>query len=186
LRSTAPRQPWGAAFALSLLGVPPPETLPVLLACLGGDDGDIRWAAANILVRIHDVPQLIEMLQDALRAGNPAQRKMAAYCLRDLDARSPAIERALFDALNDADPGVCIAAMASLARLSAHRAAVAARLIVVLDDPKAGVRRAAAAVLGALGDVSQPVVAALRAAAASPDASLRRAAERSLRLLRCL
>ncbi|HXQ21666.1 MAG TPA: HEAT repeat domain-containing protein [Candidatus Acidoferrales bacterium] len=183
LRSTAPRQQWGAAFALSLLGPAPPEALPVLLACLGNSDGDVRWAAANIMVRMRDEPRLVELLQDALCTGNPAQRKMAAYCLRDLDARSPAVQRALFDALRDAEPGVRIAVMSSLARLGVDRAAVAQRVTQLLRDVHDGVRRAAAAVLGSLGDRSEPVLAALRAAASERDPSLQRAAERSLRLL---
>lgn len=183
LRSNTPRQQWGAAFALSLLGTAPPEALPVLLACLGSDDGDVRWAAANIMVRMKDTPRLVELLQDALRTGNPAQRKMAAYCLRDLDARSPAVQRALFDALCDTEPGVRIAVMSSLACLGADRAAVAQRVTQLLRDVHDGVRRAAAAVLGSLGDRSEPILAALRAAASERDASLQRAAQRSLRLL---
>jgi HEAT repeat protein len=181
--SAAPRRQWGAAFALSLLGAPPAEVLPVLLTSLGSDDGDVRWAAANILVRMHQEPQLVDALQAVLRRGSPAQRKMAAYCLRDLDARSPAVERTLFDALNDVDPSVRIAVMSSLARLGTDRAAVAQCVGQFLQDGHVGVRRAAAAVLGSLGHRSEPVLAALRAAAGGSDESLRRAAERSLRLL---
>lgn len=183
LQSATAAQRWGAAFALSLLGTPPAEALPVLLESLGDEDGDVRWAAANILVRVRSVPSLADALSALLRTGTAAQRKMAAYCLRDLDARGATVEAALLGALDDADAAVRIAAMSSLARLAHDRAAAAQRLIGMLDDADAGVRRAAAAVLGSLGERAQSVISALRAIAASPDASLQRAAQRSLRLL---
>jgi HEAT repeat protein len=183
LHSAAPRQRWGAAFALSLLGVPPPAALPVLLECLGIDDGDVRWAACGIVVRMHGHMELIGPLCALLCTGNAAQRKMAVYCLRDLDARSPAVEQALCVALDDADAGVRLAALSTVARLATDRAAVAARLITLLDDADAGVRRAAAAALGTLGERSPTVLAALRVAVGSPDPSLERAAAGALRLL---
>ena len=99
LESDVTRQRWGAAYALSLLGDAPPVTLPTLLEALGSDDGDVRWAAGNILARLRGDTALVDALQQLLGTGNPAQRKMAAYCLRDLDARSPAVERALLAAL---------------------------------------------------------------------------------------
>src|SRR5437870_453881 len=88
LRSTAARQRWGAAYALSLLGAPPRETLPVLLETLGEDDGDMRWAAARIVVRMRDEPELVGMLAELAVRGRGSQRKMALYCLRDLEASS--------------------------------------------------------------------------------------------------
>jgi HEAT repeat protein len=183
LESPLPSQRWGAAFALSLFRTPPAEALPVLLQSLGDDDGDVRWAAANILVRMHAQPPLVDALCVLLGAGSAAQRKMAAYCLRDLGVSSAAVDRALHAALDDQNTAVRIAAMASLTRLARDRAAVAQRLIGMLDDADAGVRRAAAAALGSLGERAASVLSALRALAASPDASLQRAAQRSLRLL---
>jgi HEAT repeat protein len=183
LRSTLPRERWGAAFALSLVGTPPAEALPVLLECLGSDDGDVRWAAASAVVRVPQRAALTDALCSLLRTGGAVQRKMCAYCLRDLDFRSPAVEAALAAALDDPDSAVRIAAMAGLTRLAANRADVARRLIILLGDAHEGVRRAAAASLGALGERSAPVIDTLRAATTSPDPSLRRAAERSLRLL---
>ncbi len=185
LQSAAPHQRWGAAYALSLLGALPPASLPVLVECLGVDDGDVRWAAANILLGMRGAGDVVDALRELLRAGNAAQRKMAAYCLRDMDAPSPVAERALLAALDDAEPGVRMAAMSALVRLSADHTAVARGLIPLLGDAEPGVRRAAAATLGAVGERSDVVLAALRAAAAGPDPSLRRAAERSLRRLEC-
>ena len=183
LQSSVPIQRWGAAYALSLLGTPPPQSQAALLECLGVDDGDVRWAAAAILLRMDDQPGMIAALQGLLRGGDAAQRKMAAYCLRDLGARLPTVEQVLLDATNDQQPGVRMAAMSGLTRLGTDRAVVSQRLTVMLQDHDAGVRRAAAAALGTLGDRSDAVLAALRVAFDSPDASLKRAAARSLRLL---
>jgi HEAT repeat protein len=108
---------------------------------------------------------------------------MAAYCLRDLGVRSPAIETALLAALHDTEAGVRLAAMSSLARLSATHALLVPHVADLLTDPDPGVQRAAAVVLGTLGESSTAALTALRQAAASPDASLRRAAERSLHRL---
>jgi len=182
---TAPdmRRRWGAAFALSMLGEPPPESAAALLEALGCDDGDIRWAAADILRRLQGRPDLLDRLCALLREGNAAQRKMAAYCLRDLDARRDVVAPALSAALDDSEPAVRLAAMSALARLCVDRAAAARRIALRLSDVDAGVQRAAAATLGQLGERSEPVLAALRAAAGSSDTSLQRAANRSLRIL---
>lgn len=183
LESDVTRQRWGAAYALSLLGDAPPVTLPTLLQALGSDDGDVRWAAGNILARLRGDTVLVDALQQLLGTGNSAQRKMAAYCLRDLDARSPAVERALFAALHDPDTNVRLAIIAAIGRLAIDRATAAQGLIDLLGDPDARVHRVAAAVLGLLGERSDAVHAALKIASQSADASLARAAERSLRLL---
>src|SRR6266403_381770 len=174
----------GAAFALSLAGDPPAASLPVLLETLGADDGDLRWAAAGIVVRLqHERAALVESLRTLVASGNAAQRKMALYCLRDLEACTPAVEQAVLHALGDADRDVRLAAVATLARLARDRGAAAAKLVHALETGDERVRRAAAAALGALGERSAPVLAALGAASASPDPSLRRAAEGALRQL---
>jgi HEAT repeat protein len=183
LRSASPRLRWGAAYTLSLLGEPPPSAIPVLLETLGVDDGDVRWAAAGIVVGVRDRPALVDRLVVLVRDGNAAQRKMALYCLRDLGARSPATAAAALAALADEDAGVRLAAMASVPRLVEERSAAAAGLVAALAGGEERLRRAAAAALGSLGERSATVVAALRDAAGSPDRALARAAERSLRML---
>jgi HEAT repeat protein len=183
LQSDVTKQRWGAAYALSLLGDAPAVTLPTLLEALGSDDGDVRWAAGNILVRLRGNTALVDALRQLLGTGSSAQRKMAAYCLRDLDARSPAVERALFAALHDPDTYVRLAAIAAIGRLAIDRATAAQGLMNLLAGPNANLQRAAAAVLGVLGDRSDAVRAALTRASQSADVSLARAAERSLRLL---
>jgi HEAT repeat protein len=174
---------WGAAYALARVGPPPPEVLPVLLDALGEDDGDVRWAAADILVRLPDSEAVATAVRRLAAEGNPAQRKMALYCLRDRDARGPAVEAVVLAGLDDPTAGVRLAAMASLARLAADRARAADRLAAALDDADAGVRRAAAAALGTLGAPTPVALAALRRAAEAPDPSLRRAAGRALQRL---
>jgi len=183
LASPLPRRRWGAAFALSLAGDPPAATLPVLLETLGVDDGDLRWAAAGIVVRLRDRAAPVEGLRALLTGGNAAQRKMALYCLRDLGTRTPEVEQEVLQALGDEDRDVRLAAIATLARLARYRGAAAANLVHALETGDERVRRAAAAGLGALGERSAPVLAALRAAGASADRSLRRAAEAALRQL---
>jgi HEAT repeat protein len=183
LHSLAPRQRWGAAFALSLLGPPPAESLSVLLEALGASDGDMRWAAAEIVCRLPERETVAASLQRLVTRGTPLERKMALYCLRDLAAPSPDLEGVIATALGDGDAGVRLAAMSALASLAADGAAAARRLLPLLEDADEGVRRAAAAALGRLGERSEAVIAALREAAGSADASLRRSAERALRLL---
>lgn len=183
LRSDCARQRWGAAFALSLIGHPDADLLPVLIESLGAPDGDVRWAAADILQRLPDRSAAVRGLRALLRSPDPVQRKMAAYCLRDLHEPSAGLAQQVGALLDDPDAGVRLAALSCLMQVSADRASTAAAVLDCLQDPVAGVRRAAAAALGTLGVRSEPVIAALRAAVASDDASLHRAAERALRLL---
>jgi HEAT repeat protein len=183
LASSVPKQRWGAAYALSLLGDSPALALPTLLDALGSDDGDVRWAAGNILARWRGAPLVTDALQQLLATGNAAQRKMAAYCLRDLDARGPAIDRVLLAATDDPDTKVRLAAVSCIARLAIDRTTTAQRLIVLLGDPDASVRRVTAASLGLLGKRSEAVRSALTTARRSTDPSFARAAERSLRML---
>jgi HEAT repeat protein len=180
LESPAARQRWAAAFALSRLAPPTPEVLPAVVEALGSDDGDVRWAAAEIVTQLKGCAQLPDVLRGLLWTGAPEQRKMAAYCLREIRAASAETDRALLARLHDHDAAVRLAALSSLARLATNRAGVAVHLVALLEDTDARIRRASAAALGDLGEHSDAVRTALRAAAASPDASLRRAAERSL------
>jgi HEAT repeat protein len=183
LQSPNAQQRWGAAFALSRLGTPPPEVLPVLVQALGAADGDVRWAAAEILKGLPGHPDLPAVLHGLLRAGSAEQRKMAAYCLREIGQPSVETEAALLGALHDSDVGVRLAALTCVARLATNRRLVAERLTVLLEDGEARVQRASAVALGELRESSPSVLAALRRAAASSDSSLQRAATRSLRRL---
>ena len=171
---------WAAAFALARLHAPADLLLPVLLETLGVDDGDLRWAAATIVVGLADRARVFEGLRHLLPSGNAAQRKMALYCLRDLDQRAAEVDAAIVRCLADEDRDVQLAAIASLARLATDRPAAAAHLIRALAATDPGVGRAAAAGLGALGERSAAVLAALERARSGTDASLARAAARAL------
>ena len=174
---------WAAAFALARLHAPADQLLPVLLETLGVEDGDLRWAAATIVIGLADRVEVLEGLQRLLPSGNAAQRKMALYCLRDLDVRAAEVDAAIVRCLADEDRDVQLAAVSSLARLATDRSAAAEQLIRALDATEPGLRRAAAAGLGALGERSAPVLAALERARTSADASLARAAAGALRQL---
>jgi len=183
LDSADPRLRFGAAYALARLGPPTATALPALLAALAIDDGDVRWAAADIITRTEPRATTVSGLVPLVSSGKVAQRKMALYCLRDLHASGEEVERAALTALDDTDRGVRLAAMATLTRLAQNRPPVADALLRALhaDDPRE--RRAAAAALGDLGLNTDAVRAALEEAARADDASLRRAADRSLRKL---
>src|SRR5207247_4157532 len=114
---------------------PPAAPLPALLETLGADDGDVRWAAAGILVRLRDRAALVGSLRALLASRNATQRKMALYCLRDLETRAPEVEQAVLHALGDADRDVRLAAIATLARLAPDRGGAAGR---PLHGPGAG------------------------------------------------
>lgn len=170
---------WGAVYALSRsrTGMPP-GVLDVLLEVFGLADGDIRWAAAAIVVGMGAAPT-VAALADLARDGNAAQRKMALYCLRDLEARTPEVLTRVHHALDDDVVGVRLAAMAAVARLAAPAPAACA-LVARLADADARLRRTAAATLGRLGVADAAVTDALGAAAEADDAVLARTARRSL------
>lgn len=175
---------WGAIYAFALMDRLPADALPVLLGVLGSHDGDVRWAAVHMLVRLKGEPGVAVALRAVVRAGDAMQRKMAAYCLRDCGFATPETESALIDRMSDEHPEVRLAAVSGVARLACDRARVTRKLLaMIFDDPSPGVCRAVAVALARVGHGSPEVIAALRRAARGPDLSLRRAAERSLRLL---
>jgi HEAT repeat protein len=186
LRAPGQRLRWGAAYTLGRASLAGPEVWPAVREAMALDDGDQRWAAAELgcaLVRRH--PALGAELRAALGTESATLRKMALYCLRDLAADdAPALARA---ALADPDAGVRLAAVATAAGTapgSAHAGSCAAGLArAVAADPDPGVRRAAAAALGKLGVAADDVLRCLDEASQSPDQSLARAARSALRTL---
>lgn len=183
LSSTSARLRWGAAYTLGRALPPGPELWPAALETLALDDGDQRWAAAELacaIARRHH--EVLEAIRGELGSASATRRKMCLYCLRDLG--DPDAPRLAIGVLADADTGVRLAALATIARIepgcaAAHAAAAAVAAMLAADgDP--GVRRAAAATLGKLGAPGPAVLAALRASSASSDASLARAARGAL------
>jgi HEAT repeat protein len=191
LHAEAPAARFGAAFTLARLEPPAPRLLPALVEALESPDGDVRWAAAQIVVeagRVHG--EVLPLLLGLVRGGaRPLLRRMAAHALRTLAPGRPEAAGALLDATRDADLAVRRAALTALAALEAPPPAVAARLLEVLrGDPDPASRRLAALALGGLGAGAGAgageVREALRAVlGASGDPDLRRAAERALRRL---
>src|SRR5262245_3640260 len=173
-----PRQRWGAAFALGQLGMATPPVVDILIGALA--DGDLRWAAAGLVLRLLAPDVLVTRLLGAWTAAPAAQRKMLLYCLRDAAEWTSRAERLALDALRDVEPSVRLAAMSALARCARDREQAAAATMALLEDPDAGVRRAAAASLGQLGVRTRDIEAALQRAATGTDQPLARAAARAL------
>jgi HEAT repeat protein len=173
---------WGAAYALSRIGRLPLEALPTLVDVMGLEDGDLRWAASELLKQLAAGarPRVVaSLLATAQTPG--AQRKMALYCLRDLDvAEASEIAR---EALSDPHLETRLAALALLAKVHPDPSKAAPLIAALIDDADPRMQRAAAATLGNLAVRTDEVVAVLQRAASSSDPSLRRAAERSLRVL---
>jgi HEAT repeat protein len=126
-----------AALALARLEPPEPGLLPALVDALGARDGDLRWAAARVLVdmgRLH--PQLLGVLIGLVRgADDAAARRMAAFALRELAPDHPETARALLEATGDDDRHVRRAAVTALAGLLAPPPEVVERLAALCADP---------------------------------------------------
>lgn len=183
LADPAPRRRWGAAFALCRAGVRDDPVFAGALEALGDNDGDVRWAAAEICVSLAgaDPARRCSILAMAADPAAPG-RKMALYCLRDLGIND---EGVLEDALKAGETAVRLAAVSCLARIPVlSRRGVDALLAAVDHDADVGVRRAAAVALrGAVdheGEV-RPVLERLRSQSTDPD--LVRATERALAAL---
>ncbi len=189
LRGTDPRGRWGAAFTLARLAPPEPGLLPAVVEAMGSADGDVRWAAARLLVdigRLH--PEVLQLAVGLARSGDdPAVRRMAAFCLRELAPDHPGAASALLVACDDDDRALRRAAFSALAALVTPPPEVWRRLLAALEaDPDPTVPRLAAVGLGELGaragaalpEAVGPALARARDRAA--DAHLARAAERAL------
>ena len=182
LDDATPARRWGAAYTLSLIGTPPPAVLPILVEVLGSPDGDLRWAAADIVKRLG--PIVTSHLLRLARDGHAPQRKMALYCLRDLRVTGEEGAAAVCAGLKDSDPGVRLAALAALPHLGLNGATATDWGLSLVNDGDAGVRRAAIATLGSLGHRTPKVdEIVLRAARNADDPGSQRAAARAMKLL---
>jgi HEAT repeat protein len=181
---------FAAAFTLARIAPPGPRLLPALVEALSSPDGDVRWAAARLLVetgRVHG--EVLALLTGLARAGeSPLVRRMATFALRELAPDRAEAAAALLEAARDGDLHVRRAALTAMASLASPPPAVGMHLLETLSrDPDVAARRLAALALGELGAADLACVPAdtrerLAAAAAAPtaDADLRRAAERAL------
>jgi HEAT repeat protein len=174
LRDTSEEQ-WGAAFALSLVSGPIREMLPVCIEAFRHDDRDRRWAAAELAVALGRQESIAAELRSAVEHGDPQQRKMTLYCVRDLGLDDPDTMGVVVTALRDAEPGVRLAALATLRTCGGSTPAAEAIARVLDGDGDAGVRRAAAVTLGAFPDAAAARAALVRAAEGG-DADVQRVA----------
>jgi len=185
------RARWGAAYTLSLLdGTLDLRCLPAILEALHTGDGDVRWAAAGLMARLAKLypVEVQNSLLELLGEQDANARKMALYCLRELDAAPSALITPLRAACAALDSQVRIAALALLKHLLANGKAQAQQaaladiaLQVFQHDPNAGVRRAAAHVLASISHPPASVQDTLaRAAEASEDPALRKIALRAI------
>lgn len=116
--------------------------------------------------------------------GNAVQRRMALYCLRDLEQTDRNAQAVYLSSLSDADVMVRLAGLACLGKLHLTGEPIRNVISGLLEhDPDLGVRRSAAVACRRIGDAHPQIIAALRQAAESADASLGKAAEAALQQL---
>ncbi len=189
LRGDDPRQRWFAAFTCSRIEPVGPRLLPALVEALGSEAGDIRWAAARLLVNTgrsygEVLPLILGLAQTD---ANPMLRCMALYCLRELAPDEASCAQVIVAATRDPDRTVRHAALTALASLSEAPQTVIDRLVEVTGDTTdPASQRIATFALGALGsrppiELPANAIAALRRQATeSVHAELRTAAQRAL------
>jgi hypothetical protein len=168
-------------FALARAGVLGDAVVGAAIESLGSRDGDVRWAAAEIVcAAARQRPEVAGVVAGVCGSQVPEQRKMALYCLRDLGAADPA---PFLRALDDDERSVRLAALAGLARYTALEPEALARVLCCMrDDADAGVRRAAAAAAARIAAHDESAAAALeQAASTSDDRDFVRAAVRRTR-----
>jgi HEAT repeat protein len=180
---------WGCAYALGLIdGALDLRALPPLLEALANRDGDVRWAALELLVRLgrHHQGAIRDRLLELMEHAGANSRKMALYGLRDLGMRDAAVVASVCKACACADSQVRHAALSFLKQAGAgNPESVEVVFERLKSDADEGVRRAAAYTLGYLDDRSARVLAALREAANVPhDAALRKSARQTLARLK--
>ena len=180
---------WAGAYALGQIGAGAfaMDCADALGEAMADDDGDIRWAATNLMVQLgreHPAEIGARMLRLAAD-GDRNARKMALYCIRDLDIAGPELLAVVERAVHDSDVHVRLAALAVLSRLRDWPEAAARIMLGCLkSDPDAGVRRAAASALGNIQSATAEAMSALISAAADrSDESLARAARGALNRL---
>jgi HEAT repeat protein len=177
---------WAAAYALAQIGSTAfaMDSADALCEAMADDDGDIRWAATNLMVRLghNNIAEIGARLLELAAHGDRNARKMALYCIRDLEIAGPELLAVLESSVHDPDVHVRLAALAVLSRIrDASGQSVRIMLECLKSDSDAGVRRAAASALGNIKLSNADATAALESAASDPaDESLARAARGAL------
>ena len=181
-----PRARWGAVYALGMINLDDAldlRAMPNLIEALASNDGDVRWAAAELIVLLgrRSREPVSSQLITLAREGNLNSRKMAIYCLRDVGGPCEELLAAAESCCRDNQSLLKMAALSLLPRIEDPGDRAAALAIGLLeDDPDAGVRRCAAVALGHIGSRAARVIAALNHAAATDDIYMKRAAQGAL------
>jgi HEAT repeat protein len=185
LGSAQRKNTWAIAYVLGHLPQPSGTTIRALIAALDHQDPDIRWAIALLLIKLAGTEgEVANLLLEVSDQGTANQKRMAVYCIRDLQLGDAASLNALLAASGDAEAMVRVAAVTSLRTRTDVNATVRNRLLqLFLSDRDPRVCNAAAISLAQLGAPSEEFIAALRAAQHSENAGLRKAASAALSLL---
>ena len=177
---------WAAAYALGQIGAGAfaMDSAEALCEAMADDDGDIRWAATNLMVQLgrENLAEISARLLKLAADGDRNARKMALYCIRDLEIAGAELIAVVERSVHDSDVHVRLAALSVLSRVR-DTSGQAARIMLecLKSDTDAGVRRAAASALGNIQTATADATAALASAAEdSADESLARAARGAL------
>jgi HEAT repeat protein len=177
---------WAAAYALAQIGATAfaMDSADALCEAMADDDGDIRWAATNLMVRLgrENLAEIGARLLKLAVGDDRNARKMALYCIRDLELAGPELLAVVEVAVHDPDVHVRLAALSVLSRIrDTSGRAIKVMLECMKSDADAGVRRAAASALGNIHNATADAMAALESAAIdTADESLARAARGAL------
>src|SRR4029077_18542548 len=176
---------WSVAYILGHLPQPSGAVVRTLLAGLDHREPDIRWAIALLLVRMAKAEgSLVQLLIELCATGTSNQKRMAVYCIRDLNLTDSLSLLALLKALRDADPSVRVAAVTSLKTRGDIDVSVRDSLVQVFSsDPDPKVRNAIAITLAQMGSPSEEFLTALKKAGESENAQIKKAAFAALALL---
>jgi len=177
---------WPIAYILGHLAQPSGAAVQRLLDALDHAEPDIRWAVALLLTRLaRSAGEIVTLLLELCRTGSANQKRMAIYCLRDLELRDAESLRTFIEAMADSDATVRVAATISLKTRSDITAGVRETLLCTyLNDPEIRVRNAAAVTLASFGAPSAEFLRALRHASENEKGQTKKAADAALDLLR--
>jgi len=176
---------WPVAYILGHLAKPSGVAIRILLQTLDHPEPDIRWAISLLLVKIAKRKgSVVNLLIELCRNGTVNQRRMAVYCLRDLELNDAASLQAIIGLLSDADSTVRVAATTSLKNRGDDNERVRQALLEsYLNDAEIKVRNAAAVTLASFGAPSEEFLRALKKVAESDDRQAIKAAVVALGLL---
>jgi HEAT repeat protein len=169
---------WPIAYVLAHISSPSSLCLQVLKETLDSKDPDIRWAISLLFVRLaKNDNAIVALFLDLLKTGTPTQRRMAVYCLRDLNLKDSASLEMLVESLDDSDPLVRVAIVTSLkSRAEMSKDYLGRLLRLFWNDPDSRVRHTLAITLAELGSTNDEIQAALVNASRTDDPHLKKAA----------